>query len=102
MPFFLDTRRPFKGWAFTSDFSAALANSDFLLRRRLRKAGSEAFSLARYGRLLCSKIIRETETIASVSLHSFVPFCRSFLRLGGYDAAGFLGSLDNLSYILMI
>src|ERR1700675_840274 len=33
------------------------------------------FLQARHGRLLCSKIIRETETIDSADLHSFVPFC---------------------------
>ena len=70
MPFFFDTRRPFRG----------------------------CVSLARHGRLLRSKIIRETETIDSAGLHSFVPV----LRMSGYDVAGFVGSLDNLNYILMI
>jgi len=75
MTFFFDIRCTFRELGVPHpDFSAALANSDFLLRRRPRVGGIRGVSLARHGRLLCSKIIRETETIDSAGLHSFVPF----------------------------
>ena len=78
MPFFIDIRRPFSCWASTSDlFRSPPVN--FLLRRAFF-AGS-----------LRTATLLQDYTGNRNHRFSRPPLIHSFLRMSGYDVAGFIG-----------